>query len=352
MGAMAERKQVRRGARGWRTSRRHIATAQAQTPVRPTSMLVLGATGTLGRQVVRKALDEGYEVRCIIRPRQTPADFLREWGATTVQCDLSNPEDLPPALVGVHTVVDCATGRPEEPIAKIDWEAKTRLIQSCVAMGIQRFIFFSIDKCDQHPEVPLMRIKHCTERYLEHSGLNYTTLRLCGFMQPLITAYAVPILEEKSVWGTNDQTRIAYMDTQDVAKMAMASLRQDSTIGRTLTLAGPEALTTDEVVHLCEKHSGSEASITRVPSGLLKAARALTSFFQWSKDAADRLAFSEVVQSDQVFDADMTETYDLLGIDPSEISTLDQYLSEYFSRVLKRLKETQGDDKSSTSFYL
>jgi hypothetical protein len=35
--------------------------------------------------VVRKALDEGYSVRCIVRPRLNPADFLREWGATTVQ---------------------------------------------------------------------------------------------------------------------------------------------------------------------------------------------------------------------------------------------------------------------------
>lgn len=49
------------------------------------SILVVGGTGTLGRQVVRKALDEGYEVRCIVKPRMNPADFLRDWGATTVQ---------------------------------------------------------------------------------------------------------------------------------------------------------------------------------------------------------------------------------------------------------------------------
>ena len=73
---------------GTRLHQRCPVQAQAATqgtPVPKESMLVVGSTGTLGRQLVRKALDNGYEVRCTVRPRQTPADFLRDWGATTVQ---------------------------------------------------------------------------------------------------------------------------------------------------------------------------------------------------------------------------------------------------------------------------
>ena len=61
--------------------------------------------------------------------------------------------------------------------------SQVALIQCAQAMGIQRYVFFSIHNCDRHPEVPLMLIKSCTEKYLETSGLNFTTFRMCGFMQ-------------------------------------------------------------------------------------------------------------------------------------------------------------------------
>jgi len=81
-------------------------------------------------------------VRCIVRPRESPADFLRDWGATIANADLSDPSSIPAALVGIHTIVDAATARPEESVLKIDWEGKIALLQTAQAMGIQKYIFF------------------------------------------------------------------------------------------------------------------------------------------------------------------------------------------------------------------
>ena len=50
-------------------------------------------------------------------------------------------------------------------------------------MGIQKYVFYSIHNCDKHPEVPLMEIKYCSEKFLKDSGLNHVIIRLCGFMQ-------------------------------------------------------------------------------------------------------------------------------------------------------------------------
>ena len=327
------------------------AVATGGTPVRKTSMLVIGATGTLGRQVVRRALDEGYDVRCLVRPRQNPADFLRDWGATTVSGDLTKPETLPAAFVGIHTVVDASTARPEEVTYAIDWKAKVACIQTAASMGIQRYVFYSIDKCDQHQEVPLMKMKSAVEEYLKVSGMNYTVLRLCGFMQPLISGYAVPVLEEQPLWGTDDDTRTAYLDTQDVAKMTLAACRRDEATNKVMTLAGPKSYSVREVIALCEKLGGAEAKVNKVPVLVLKATRALTRFFQWTAPASDRLAFAEVLASGVKFDAPMEETYEILGMDASETTSLEEYLEEYFSKILKKLKEVGGQSRQK-DFYL
>jgi len=327
------------------------AAAKAGTVVPKTSLMVIGGTGTLGRQVVRKALDDGYDVRCIVRPRPYPADFLRDWGVTVVNADLTDKSSIPAALVGIHTIIDCATARPEESTKEIDWEGKVALIQSAQAMGIQRYMFCSIHDCDKYPNVPLMNIKHKTEQFLAESGLDFTVLRMCGFMQAVIGNYAVPVLEEQTVWGTSDTTRTAYLDATDCAKMVLAALRQEATVGRTITLAGPETFTVGQVIEMCEDLSDSEANVSNVPVWLLKGTRGVLGSFQWAKDATDRLAFADLLSNDTIISAPMEETYELLGMNPSETTKLKEYLTEYYGRILKKLKEV-GAESKQTNFYI
>lgn len=61
-------------------------------------------------------------------------------------------------------------------------------------MGIQKYVFYSIHNCDKHPEVPLMEIKYCTEKFLKDSGLTHIIIRLCGFMQVNVTQIEILIM--------------------------------------------------------------------------------------------------------------------------------------------------------------
>jgi uncharacterized protein YbjT (DUF2867 family) len=306
------------------------------------SLLIVGATGTLGRQVTRRALDEGYEVRCLVRSQKRAA-FLKEWGAELVSGNLCDPDSLIPALAGVTAVIDAATARATDSLSvkQVDWFGKLNLIQAVKAAGIKRYIFFSILNADQFPNVPLMNIKYCTEKYLEQVGLNYTILRPCGFMQGLIGQYAIPILEGQSIWVMGNSSPIAYMDTIDIAKFAVRALQVPETEQRAFPVVGSRAWDANEIIQLCERLSGKTAKITTVPLGAVRIAEHLARFFQWTWNIADRLAFTEIMATGRELNAPMDETYQVFGLEPGEMSTLEAYLQEYFSRILKKLKEVE-----------
>ena len=304
------------------------------------TLLIVGATGTLGRQIARRALDEGYQVRCLVRnPRK--AAFLKEWGAELVIGNVCTPSTLVPALEGVTAVIDAATARAADvsSFERVDWNGKVNLIQAAVEAKIDRFIFFSILGAENYPDVPLMEIKRCTELYLKESGLNYTILRPCGFMQGIISQFAVPILEGQPVWLTGESSPIAYMDTQDIAKFAIRALSVPETAKRTFPIAGNRAWSGKEIISLCERMSDKEAKVTTLPLGVIRAIRQTFRFFEWSWNASDRLAFTEVLATGKPLTAEMAEVYKTFGIEPKEIGTLEAYLQEYFSRILRKLKE-------------
>jgi uncharacterized protein YbjT (DUF2867 family) len=310
-------------------------------------VLVVGATGTLGRQIVRRALDEGHEVRCMVRSAQR-AGFLREWGVELVRGNLTQPDTLIPALDGVDAVIDAATARPSESVQTVDWQGKVNLIQATQAAGVKRFIFISILNSDKFPHVPLMNVKRCTEKFLAESGLEYTILQPCGFLQGLIGQYAIPILEKQSIWVMGEAAPTAYMDTQDIAKFAIKALTTPETVNRTFPLAGPRAWGAYEIIRLCERKCGQTSKVSRISLDLLRVIRKIAYFFQWGWNFADRLAFVEVVSGTQPLDAPMEEVYSAFDMNPEDTTTLEDYMQEYFSRIMKKLKELDYDrDKAS-----
>jgi uncharacterized protein YbjT (DUF2867 family) len=303
-------------------------------------LLVVGGTGTLGRQIVRHALDKGHEVRCLVRSLSR-ASFLSEWGAEVIQGDLCQRETLDPALEGIDAVVDAATTRITDTlnIRAVDWSGKVNLIQAVQNSDVDRYIFFSILNAEKHPEVPLMDIKHCTELFLKESGLNYTILQLAGFMQGLIAQYAIPILDNDVVWISGENTPIAYMNTQDIAKFAIRALEIPKTEKQTFPIVGTKAWGAYEIIQLCEKLSNKEARISTVSLTVLRLMRRVTRFFAWGQNTADRLTFAEVLASGKPLDADMEQVYQVFGLAPQETTTLEEYLNEYFTRIMKKLKE-------------
>ena len=203
------------------------------------SLLIIGGTGTLGRQIVLQALTKGYQVRCLVRNFRK-ANFLKEWGAELVYGDLTKPETIPPCLKGITAIIDASTSRPDDfdSLKTVDWEGKLYLIEAAKAANIERFIFFSAQNVEQFTNIPLMKLKYRIEQKLKESQIPYTIFRLTGFYQGLIEQYAIPILENLPIWVTNENMYVAYMDTQDIAKFCLRALQLPKTKNQIFSLNG------------------------------------------------------------------------------------------------------------------
>ena len=309
------------------------------------SLLIIGGTGTLGRQIVLQALTKGYPVRCMVRNFRK-ANFLKEWGVELVYGDLTRPETIPPCLKGITVVIDASTSRANEldSLKKVDWDGKLYLIEAAKAAYIKRFVFFSAQNVEQFENIPLMKLKYGIENKLKKSNISYTIFRLTGFYQGLIEQYAIPILENFPILVTNENTYISYMDTQDIAKFCLRALQIPQTTNQTFFLSGSRGWVSSEIITLCEQLAGQQAKVQKIPLFGLKFVSNFFGFFEWGQNISDRLAFVEILNAENNFSKSTFELYKLFKIDPIEIIQLDDYFLEYFIRLLKRLRDINFED--------
>nr|QUE28867.1 Ycf39 [Porphyropsis coccinea] len=313
---------------------------------------IIGATGTLGRQIVREALNEGYQVKCIVRNIRK-ASFLKEWGAELVYADLSIPETIPQALYGTKAIIDASTSRPSDDYSGeiVDLIGKKYLISAAKAANIKRYIFFAFIGQESYTTIPLIQQKIEIEANLKESGLNYTIFHIAGFFQGLINQYAIPVLENRSIWATKNSAPIGYMDTQDIAKFTIRSLYLKFAEKKTFPLAGKKNWTSQEIIQICEKLGGKKAKVTPISIGVLRSLRLFTELFQWTWNIADRLAFAEMLTSQHKFSADMKEVYMHFNIQQSEINSLEKYLQEYFAKILRKMQQVNSQNENTKSSF-
>jgi len=309
------------------------------------SLLIIGGTGTLGRQIVLQALTKGYKVRCLVRNLRK-ANFLKEWGVELVYGDLVLPETIPSCLRGITAVIDASTSRPYDlsTMKEVDWDGKLALIEASKVANVQHFIFCSVLNLEQFPNIPLLAMKQSVEIKLIESEIPYTIFRLTGFYQGLIEQYAIPILENLPIWITNEKTCVSYMDTQDIAKFCLQALQLPKTKNQIFFLGGPKGWLSSEIIKLCEQLAGQSAQVKTISVAILKFSSQILGFFEWGQNISDRLAFAEILNVENNFSKSTFDLYKTFKIDPSEIIQLDDYFLEYFIRLLKRLKDINFED--------
>src|SRR6478735_3594920 len=142
------------------------------------TILVTGATGTIGRNVVDQLVKRGADVRALARD---PAKANLPAGVTVVQGDLLDVDSLRGALNGVSTLFLLNAVVPDE------------FTQALIALnvareaGVERVVYLSVIHSDVYVNVPHFAGKFAVERMIEQMGLNATILRPAYFMNNDVT---------------------------------------------------------------------------------------------------------------------------------------------------------------------
>lgn len=236
-------------------------------------ILIVGASGRLGRVLANNLLAQGKPVRALARTSAKVEDLKRQ-GAEVVVGDLRDPASLARACQGVQQVVTAAhglVGTGNNNPHTVDDVGHRSLIDAARAAGVQHFVYLSIQGSGPTSPVELLRIKYHVEEYLRASGLSFTILRACAFMDLWAEIIGQPILERgrTTIFGHGNNP-INFVAVEDVARYALLALDDPRARNRTVEVGGPENLTFKEVADLFERASGRPAQKNHVPRPLMR----------------------------------------------------------------------------------
>ncbi len=195
------------------------------------TVLVTGATGTVGSALLTALADSDVSVRAAARspPGEGPAD---EW----VAFDFERPETWGAALDGVDALFLL---RPPQ-LSQVG--PITEFVDAAARVGVAHSVVLSVLGAEKNPLLPHRRI----ERHVAASGLDWTFLRPSFFTQNLLEVHGDALRQgEIAVPAGDGET--SFVDARDVGRVAATALTEPGHDGVAYDLTGPAALTYDEV---------------------------------------------------------------------------------------------------------
>ena len=197
-------------------------------------VLVTGATGTVGGELVKALLQRGAHVRALTRKQHKPGTFP---GAVEIALgDLSDPVSVAEALRGVDKLFLLIGNVPDEFTQALTAYGLAK------KAGLKHVTYLSVFKADQFLDVPHFAAKHVVEQAIRVGGVPYTILRPGYFVQN--ERRLKPVLTGPGVYPVPAGNQgLAVVDVRDIAEVAAASLTEEGHQGKTYDLVSSEMLT-------------------------------------------------------------------------------------------------------------
>jgi len=226
-------------------------------------VLLAGATGYIGRAVLRELVAEGHEVLALVRPGRTLSvstsdDTLNEQSdaVTVVEAALTSGEDWAASLQETDVVVSCLASRSGAPrdARLVDYEANRQLLVYAERARVQHFVLLSAI-CVQTPRLAFQREKLRFEALLEASPVPTTIVRATAFFRSLVGQFErVRAGKPFLLFSSGNLTACKPISDRDLARFIVARAAKSPEGNLILPIGGPgPALTPqDQGRMLCE----------------------------------------------------------------------------------------------------
>ena len=224
-------------------------------------LLVTGATGTTGMEVLRALKARGAAARALVRD-EAKAHHLRDLGFEPATGDLGDPRTLRPALEGVERAYLVSPAGPMQS------ELEQTFIETAKEAGVRHIVKLSV--IGANPDAPLRfaRSHGRVELALKESGMAWTLLRPTAFMQNTL-AWG-PQVHDGTFYSPVPDAAVSVVDARDVAEVAAAALTDPVHEGKSYGLSGPEAVSYRDQARRVFAAAGREVNVEEVPVEDLK----------------------------------------------------------------------------------
>jgi uncharacterized protein YbjT (DUF2867 family) len=218
-------------------------------------ILVTGATGKVGRELVRSLRADGQLVRAGTRDPDRAATLFGK-DVETVELDFMSTVTYDAAVQWVDRIF--LMPPPFDPDA---FDTLAPFLDWAVASGTTKVVLLSAMDADAVPELALRRL----ETHLESLDIAWTILRPNLYMQNLTSGFMLNAIRERGVIELSaGDSAVSFVDVQDVAAAAAVAIETGSFDGRILTLTGPDALGFETIAAMLSEAAGRSIGFTPV----------------------------------------------------------------------------------------
>lgn len=219
-------------------------------------ILITGASGTVGKAVLKEVARSGQKHRAMFRSKEDAAKAPA--GTEAVIADFKDKASLAPALRGMESVYLVCSPIPDLT------QLEGNVIEASEAAGVKRIVLNSaLGAGDYAKSFPGWHRK--VEDKLRTTKMVHCILRPNSFMQNVLTYYAPSVRAQGAFYGAMGNARTSYLDVRNIAVVAAKALQGGDHDGKTYELNGPEALTYSEVAQKISRHAGIAARYVDIP---------------------------------------------------------------------------------------